>query len=44
MCYSPGCHCMEPGGKLHGPYRYRYGKSKRVDGRVVTPYGGKPKK
>jgi len=28
---------MEPGGKLHGPYRYRYGKSRRVDGRVVTP-------
>ena len=39
-CYSPGCHCMN-GGKLHGPYQYRYGKSRRVGGKVVTEYGGK---
>jgi hypothetical protein len=40
-CGDRYCHCMKPGGALHGPYRY--GKSKRVDGRVVTSYGGKVK-
>jgi hypothetical protein len=32
-------HCARPGGPLHGPYRY---KSERINGRVVTRYGGRP--
>jgi curved DNA-binding protein CbpA len=39
-CGRPACHCMKPDGELHGPYQYRY-KSRRVNGKVVTAYGGK---
>lgn len=37
-CYQPYCHCMKPGGKLHGPYTYAYWFE---DGHLKSKYIGK---